>query len=448
MIKKENTAFIKTFLFLAIPMAMQSAVTNLVSLADNIMVTRLGTVPIAAVGLANQMYFVFAVILMGLSGGGAAFITQYSGLKDYKGIKRTIFINMCFSLALGLVFALSAAFFPKYIMTFLSGDPLVIKEGAEYLRIMSVGYLLSAVTLTVSYILKNLEFARITLYGSLVALVFNVLGDYVLIFGKFGFPALGVKGAAIATVAARIIEALVIVVFAWRNIPYLKKNLSEYTDGAKRNIPVFLKTAMPVTINESLWSVGSAMLSVLYARISTDAVAAVNIATIIYNLFFVFHGGMASAAGVIVGKEIGAGNNKAAYEKSKKMSGISVCVSIIIFFVTVVFSPLIIKIFRPEPAISGIVRTLIIITAAYGPVHTYSIVNICGTLRTGGDVVFCMIIDPGTMWLFGVGLTALCVFVFKLPIEITYAIAHLDGVAKLVLIYMRKRKSNWIRKVV
>lgn len=448
MTKKENAAFIKSFLWLAIPMAMQNAVTNLVSLADNIMVTRLGTVAIASVGLANQIYFVFTVILLGLCGGGAAFITQYSGLKDYKGIKRTVFINMSFSMGLAVVFGLATLIFPEYIMTFLSGDAPVIKEGAVYLRWMSLGYILSGITLTVSYVLKNLEFAKITLYGSLIALIFNVFGDYVLIFGKFGFPAMGVKGAAIATVISRFIEAAFIVFFALKKISYLRSKPSEYTDGAGRSIPVFLKTAMPVTINETLWSLGSAMLSVIYARISTDAIAAVNISTIIYNLLFVLHMGMASAAGVIVGKEIGVGNNTAAYEKSKKMSAISVVVSVCLLFVTLMAAPLIIKIFRPEPHIAQTVRNLIIITAAYGPVHTYNLVNICGTMRTGGDVVFCMIADPGTMWFIGVVLAVLCVFVFKLPIELTYFIVHLESIAKLMLIYMRKRNSDWIRKVV
>ena len=207
MIKRGNFAFAKAFLMLAIPMAMQNAVTNIVSLADNVMVTRLGTIPIAAVGLANQIYFVFSVILLGICGGGAAFITQYSGLSDYRGIKRTIFINISFSLGLALIFGLATLIFPEYIMTFLSGDPQVIKEGTVYLKWMSLGYILSGITLTVSYVLKNLEFAKITLYGSLIALVFNVTADYVLIFGKVGFPAMGIKGAAIATVIARFIEA-------------------------------------------------------------------------------------------------------------------------------------------------------------------------------------------------------------------------------------------------
>ncbi len=448
MIKRENLAFAKAFLLLAVPMAMQNAVTNVVSLADNVMVTRLGTVSIASVGLANQIYFVFTVILLGLCGGGAAFITQYSGLKDYKGIKRTIFINLSFAMGLALFFGLATLLFPEYIMTFLSGDPEVIKEGAVYLKWMSLGYILSGITLSVSYILKNLEFARITLYGSLIALVFNVIGDYALIFGKFGFPAMGVKGAAIATVLSRVIEAAFIVFFAYKKIPYLRNNFREYAEGASKNVPVFLKTAMPVTINETLWSLGSAMLSVIYARISTDAVAAVNISTIIYNLLFVLHMGMASAAGVIVGKDIGAGNTKEAYNKSKKMSGISVVISVLLFFVTIIAAPFIIKIFKPEPEIADTVRNLIFITAAYGPVHTYNIVNICGSMRTGGDVVFCMISDPGTMWFIGVVFAALCVFVFRLPIELTYFIVHIESIIKLILVYIRKRNTDWIKRVV
>ena len=332
MTKRENRDFARQFLWLAIPMAMQNAVTNIVSLADNVMVTRLGTVAIAAVGLANQMYFVYTVILLGICGGGAAFITQYSGLEDYKGIKRTIFINLSFSLTVSLIFGIATLVFPEYIMTFLSGDPLVIKEGSIYLRWMSAGYILSGITLTVSYVLKNLEYAKITLYGSFIAFVFNVAADYVLIFGKFGFPEMGVKGAAIATVISRAIEAAFILFFALRKITYLRCRPKEYTEGAKKSVPLFIKTAMPVTINETLWSLGSAMLSVIYARISTDAIAAVNISSIIYNLLFVLQMGMASAAGVIVGKEIGMGNNSAAYDKSKKMSAISALMAIALFF--------------------------------------------------------------------------------------------------------------------
>ena len=236
--------------------------------------------------------------------------------------------------------------------------------------------------------------------------------------------------------------------FALKKIPYLTNKPSEYTDGALRSIPSFLKTAAPVTINETLWSLGSAMLSVIYARISTDAVAAVNISTIIYNLLFVLHMGMASAAGVIAGKEIGAENYTSAYEKSAKMSAIGVVISAFLFFVTLLAAPLIIKIFKPEPQIADTVRNLIFITAAFAPIHTYNIINICGTMRTGGDVVFCMIADPATIWLTGIVPAALCVFVFDFPVELTYFIAHLESVVKLILVYMRKRKNNWIKRVV
>ncbi len=448
MMKRENLAFAKSFLLLAIPMAMQNAVTNVVSLVDNVMVTRLGTVPIAAVGLANQIYFVFTVIIIGICGGSAAFLTQYLGRRDYKGIKRIVFINTVFALSLALIFSIACFFLPKYIMSFLSGDPAVIKEGVIYLKWMAAGYLISGITLTASNILKNLEYAKIPLYGSLIAFVFNVLADYALIFGKFGFPAMGVKGAAIATVLSRIIEAAFILIYSFKKIDYLRKRPSEYTEGAAASVPAYLRNALPVTMNETLWSVGSAMLSVIYARISTEAIAAVNISGIIYNLLFVLNMGMAHAAGVVVGKEIGMGNNKAAYEKGTKMSAITVMVSFAMIMIALFIFPYVIKIFSPEPEVARMVKNLVYITMGITPFYAYNLVNICGTLRTGGDVMFCMIIDPGTEWLIGIPLAALCVFWLKLPIEWTYLIAHIESIVKLIIIYIRKRKTDWIKRVV
>lgn len=448
MTKRENLAFAKSFLLLAVPMAMQNAVTNIVSLVDNIMVTRLGTIPIAAVGLANQVYFVYAVILIGICGGSAAFITQYLGRQDYKGIKRIVFINTVFALSIALIFSIACFFFPHYIMKFLSGDPEVISEGVVYLKWMAAGYLVSGITLTASNVLKNLEFAKIPLYGSFIAFIFNVAADYALIFGKWGFPAMGVKGAAIATVISRVIEAAFILFFSFKKIGYLRKSPSEYTEGALRSVPVYLKNALPVTLNETLWSVGSAMLSVIYARISTEAIAAVNISGIIYNLLFVLNMGMAHAAGVIVGKDIGIGDYKSAYQKGTKMSAITVMVSFVLILFALVVFPYVIRLFKPEPGVAETVKHLVYITMLITPFYAYNLTNICGTLRTGGDVVFCMIIDPGTEWLIGIPLAALCVFVFKLPIEWTYLIAHTESIVKLFIIYFRKRKSNWIKKVV
>jgi len=448
MTKRENAAFIKSFIMLAIPMAMQNAVTNLVTLADNAMVTRLGTVPIAAVGLANQIYFVYTVILLGICGGSAAFITQYLGIEDYKGIKRIVFINMAFSLSLAFLFFCGCFFFPTYIMKFLSGDPAVISEGIKYLKWMAPGYLFAGITITASFTLKNLEYAKITLYASLVAFFFNIAADYVLIFGKLGFPEMGVRGAALATVIARVIEAAVVVIFSFSKIKFLRTAPEEYTDGALRAVPAYLRTALPVTLNEGLWATGSAMLSVIYARISTEAVAAVNISSIIYNLLFVLCMGMAHAAGVIVGKEIGKGDYESAYDKSKRMSAASMGVSVALIAIGLLCFPFLMKIFAPEPVVERSARNLIYITMAITPVYAYNLVNICGSMRTGGDVVFCMVIDPGTEWLIGVVLAAVCVFVFHLPIELTYVIAHLENVAKLICIAVRKRKKNWIKRVI
>lgn len=445
---RKNTAFLKTFLLLAVPMAMQNAITNIVSLVDNIMVTRLGTVPIAAVGLANQVYFVYTVIILGLCGGAAAFLTQYSGRNDYAGIKRTIFINTLFSVSIAFLFSLGCFFFPEYIMTFLSGDPAVIAEGSEYLKWIAVGYLLSGITLTASYVLKNLEYAKVTLVASFMAFIFNIFGDYALIFGKFGFPAMGVKGAALATVIARVIEAATVLIYAFKKIKFLREKPYEYTDGVKNAIPSFIRTALPVTVNETLWSTGSAMLSVIYARISTEAIAAVNISSIIYNLLFVLSMGMANAAGVIVGKEIGMGNKNKAYEKSAKMSFYSVMVSFVMIGIALLVFPFILKIFAPEPAVEKSVKYLIYITMFITPFYSYNLVNICGTLRTGGDVVFCMIADPGTEWLIGIPVAAISVFVFRLPVEQAFFLAHLESIAKAVIVHIRKRKTEWIKVLV
>lgn len=448
MIKKENFIFAKSFLLLALPIALQNMVTNLVSLIDNVMVTRLGTVPIAAVGLSNQIYFVYTVILFGLCGGSAVFLTQYSGKKDYAGIKRISFINMFFALSLAMICSATALFFPETVMEFLSGDPKVIKEGVVYLRWMSAGYLLSGITITASNILKNLEFAKITLIASFSAMMFNIFGDYVLIFGKLGFSPMGLKGAAIATVISRVIEASVIIIFAIKKIDFLRHKPYEYTDGIKKSLPTFLRMAAPVTLNEALWSIGTALLSVIYARISTEAVAATNISNIIYNLLFVLFSGMAIAAGIIVGKDIGMGKKEEAYRKTKLMSFIAVGVSFVLIAFAIILLPLILKIFNPEPSVAASAKNIFYLTMLIAPFIAYNLLNICGPLRTGGDVVFCMIADPATVWLMGIPFALISVFVFKFSIEQTFFLVHIEDVLKATLVWLRTRKSNWIKTLV
>ena len=249
----ENKAFYKNFILIALPIAFQNLITTLVNLVDNLMIGQLGDVPIASVGLANKVFYIYTIIVFGICSGASAFISQFWGKKDMQGIKRVVFIDVFASFALSILFFFPSFFAPEYLMKLLTNDLEVIKEGAVYLKIIAPSFLLTGVIFAFSYALKSLEHPKIPLFASIISILVNTSLNYLLIFGKFGMPQLGVAGAAIGTLCARIVEALFIFFFTYKKLGFLFEKFREYRGITKSFLAKFSGKVLPVIANETLW---------------------------------------------------------------------------------------------------------------------------------------------------------------------------------------------------
>jgi len=241
----DKRTFIKTLLSLALPITIQNLISSSLNMVDTIMIGRLGEVEIAAVGLANQFFFLYALINFGINSGCAIYIAQFWGKRDEKNIKRVLGLCILVGSFIGLLFSIVALFAPKIIMNFFTNDPKVIVSGADYLTTIAFSYILTSISFSFSFASRSIGKAQIPMVTSAVALLCNTVFNYFLIFGNFGFPELGVKGAALATLISRIIELILILTITYRSKGVLAAKVSELVDLNKEFILNVFKTIAP-----------------------------------------------------------------------------------------------------------------------------------------------------------------------------------------------------------
>ena len=303
--------FYKTVLAIAVPIALQNMVTSAVGMLDTIMLGQLGEVAMSASSLANQVGFIFMMINFGLTSGAGILTSQYWGREDADSIRKVMSLTYRISMGIALVFAVGATFFPGMLMRIFTKDEAIIHEGIRYLRYCGVIYLSNAFTITTTSILRTVGTVKIALYSTIASLMVNVFFNYCLIFGKFGMPQMGVAGAALATMIARLVEFAIITVFLFRfdrKIGFRVKDFWRRVDMA--TIKLFMKYGVPVLCNELFWSLGNSMSAVVLGRIGAEAVAANSICDIVFQMTSFFIWGAANPASVMTGKTIAAGEKK------------------------------------------------------------------------------------------------------------------------------------------
>jgi putative MATE family efflux protein len=439
--------FLSNMLKIALPVMIQNLITSSLNMVDTIMVGRLGEVEIAAVGIANQYFFFFTMILIGLCGGCSVFISQYWGKKDFTNIKRMLGLGLVSVLLVSIVFMVAGFINPEKIISIFNKDSTVIDLGGKYLFIVLFSYIFTAVTFIYSYSLRSIGNTVAPLIVNIAALLCNVFFNYILIFGNFGAPALGVEGAAIATLIARVVEAIVLVFLVYKGNGVFAAKLTELKD---LNLDFFKKSyrvILPVLLNDVLWAMASLIYSVVYGRMGTGATAAIQICNTISNMFMVVTFGMASASSIMIGKSIGEGKEDQTIDYAKKFMVVSSFVSIILGLSLALTSPLILDLFSVSNEVRESTLIMLYIISFIFIVRFLGMVIIVGILRGAGDARSALIIEGSTMWFIGVPLTIMGAFLFKLPVHMVYALAILEEVAKLILGLMRLKSRKWINNI-
>lgn len=442
--------FLKAMIAIALPITLQNLIASSVNMLDTLMITSLGQESLAAVGLANQVFFFYAVTIFGVATGSSIFISQFWGKKDSANIKRILGLSLTIGSILGIIFTLAALFIPEHIMRIFSKDTEVIKLGVDYLRIVSISYIITGISFCYAVASRSIGQAKMPMVVSIVSFVTNAIFNYLLIFGKFGFPQLGIKGAAYGTLIARIVEIGLILysIYSDTNNP-LAGSIKDMTDWTSDFVKKYFKTAYPVILNEALWSLGTVLYSIAYAKIGTEAAAAVQILNTVQNIFMVLTRGLANACTVMVGNKIGADEEEVAIQYANNFIFISIILGIVLGVTLFLTSDIILKVFRNlTPELYTTSKKLLTVLAIFFFVKTFNGTMIVGVLRGGGDTKFSMILEMVAVWAVGVPLAFLGSLVFKLPVHYVSVLVCMEEVVKAVVGIPRLISKKWVTNVI
>lgn len=432
---------------IALPIILQQFISSSLNLLNGLMIGQLGETSIAAVGLSNQVFFVMVLFLFGITSGSAIFTAQLWGKRDIANIHRVIGLTITLSLAAVLIFFCAAVFFPELALGIYTRDPAVIETGSSYLRIIGWSYLFTAVSFSFSSALRSTGDVRTPLVVSLGALSLAAGLGYVLIFGKFGFPALGVPGAAIATSAARVIEAAGLVILTyWKRSPIAAHPREMFSFDLPFTKAV-LRRALPVGLNELFWALGTTTYNVIYARIGTAAIAAVNISSTIESLVFVIFIGISEATAILVGNEIGAGKEDNAFQIARGSLFICVGGGLLMGLLVYILSGAILDLYRVSPQVIDYAHRVLIAVSLSLWLRVSNMLLFVGILRSGGDTRFGFILDSFTLWLIGVPLAYVGAFVLHLPVYWVYPLALAEEFVKWLIVLRRFFSRRWIHNV-
>ncbi len=443
----KDRTYYSTLLRIALPIVTQNFISSSLNLIDVTMLGQLGEVTVAAVGLANQVFFLLTLMLFGTYSGVGVFTSQLWGKGDKEGIHKVLGIGLMIGLAGSLIFTILALVIPEQVLSLYSEDPAVIETGTSYLRIVGWSYAITAVSFAYSSVLRSTGFVRVPMVVSIGAISLKTFLNFGLILGHFGFPAMGVEGAAIATVIARLVEIFFLLVITYaRKLPPAAK-ISELLGFNRTFLTVVLKTSLPVVLNELLWALGITVYNMVYGRIGTDAIAAVNIAASIEGLAFVIFIGISDACGIMVGNRIGANEEQLAYTYARRTIKISTIGAVLMGMLILVGSDTILSFYKLSATSLAYAHNILMVMGFLLWLRVSNMILIVGVLRAGGDTRFGLFLDAGTIWLVGVPLAVIGGMVLHLPIHIVYLLVVLEEVIKYAVAMWRFGSRRWINNL-
>jgi putative MATE family efflux protein len=431
----------------ALPIALQYLLSSSLNMAAVMMIGQLGETLVAAVGLANQVWFLMNLVVFGVVSGAAMFVAQLWGKRDIPNIRRVLGLTVKLGLAAALAFWALAVFYPAGVLRLYTPDPAVIEAGSRYLRIVSWSYGLYALSASYYSALRATGNVRLPLVVSSAALALNVLLAYPLIFGlpALGIPALGTDGAALAALVARLLECLTVLalVYRRRSAP-AAASLRDLLDVDLRFAAAVLKPILPVIANETLWSLGITTYNAIYGRIGTEAVAAINIIGPIEQMAFVLFFGLGQATAILVGHQIGAGEPDKAYLYAGRSLGLQGTGAMLMGGLAWLFGGSIFQVYKVSPEVIVSARAILAVMSLGLWVRACNHVIIIGILRSGGDTRFSLILDGLVIWLVGVPAAAAGAFLFGLPVQWVYALTLSEEAVKLAAGLWRYFSKRWI----
>ncbi len=444
----QNKMLLKTLAVVALPIAIQSLIASSLSLIDNLMVGSLGEAELNAVGVSVQIYFIHWMMLFGFTSGSATFMAQYFGAKDLSSIRKTTGFAITVNLSVSSLFFIAAMVFPQWVLRIFTSFPEIIELGSSYVRTGAFVFLCTSITVPLTSALRATQQTRLPLYISGAAFLTNTLLNYVFIFGNFGAPQLGVTGAALATVLARILELALslYVVFGRNNL--MKGPIREFFGFHKELAVKIVKNAIPTTINETMWGMGTALYIAAFARIGVTEGAAVQACNTINNLFTLAAFSVGDAVLILVGQKLGEGKLDYAYRLAKKLVKIGLIIGVCGGILLISFGKPLLSLFDFTEQGARYAFFILIVYACAMWLSVYNGIIITGVLRCGGDTRFAMLSEVLCVWCIGVPMAFLTALVLHWPIYLAVLAVKMEEVVKGILLTKRFFSKKWVRNVV
>ena len=444
----ENKRFYKRLLILTLPIVIQNLITTSLNMLDTLMIGNLGEVQLAAVGVANQFYFLYSLLVMGIGAGCSILIAQLWGKKDEEKIHSVLKLGLIGAIGFALVFMIIGFFASETLIGLFNSDTEVIRLGSDYLRISIFSYFVSALSFVYAGALRSIGNSALPMWGSLVGLVINGVLNAILIFGLLGAPALGVSGAAIATLIARIVECLIILTVVTLKVKPLRLSSKDFKHIEIPMVKLLYQTALPVVLNEACWGLANITYTMIYGHIGVNAIATTQITSTIINLFTIVIFGMAHASVVIIGNEIGANREEEGITYAKKIIRLAVVVGIIMAITLAVLAPFIVQVYNVSEMVRNDAMKILMIYAIFMLPRVYNGVQIVGILRGGGDAKYGSIAQGLSMWLVGIPLAFIAAYVFKWSISSVIFLSTFEEVLRFFILRRRFKSNKWINNMV
>ena len=442
----EKKQFYKTVTALVLPMALQNLINVGVSSADVIMLGKVGETVLSASSLAGQIYFIMTLIFFGLTSGAAVLTAQYWGKQDTRTIEKILGLTLRMGILVSVVFTLAAWIIPTSLMKIFTSDPAIIAEGVKYLKIISLSYTISGITMVYFNVMRSVERVIAATATYACSLVINVVCNAIFIFGFLGLPAMGIRGAALGTLIARIFEVTVVCVYASKNTT-IRFHLRDMVSRDKLLIQDFYRYAIPVMINELAWGAGMAMISAIIGHLGSAAVAAHSVTQVSRQLAMVVSHGVASAAGILCGKAIGENKEEMAKVYASRLVKLSLVLGIAGGILILGISPIARTFLNLTPQAKSYLSFMMFVMAYFVVAQSVNCTWIVGIFRSGGDTKFGLYMDAGCMWGGSIVLSLVCGFVLHMPMPYLYIILCSDEFLKLPFIWKRYKSYKWLKNV-
>ncbi len=438
--------FIKQICVIAIPVALQNLLTTTGSMVDTMMISSLGQNELGAVGLCAQFSSLMFSGYWGFVGGGMLFISQFWGAKDNDGVNRAYGLTLTCMMIVATIFCGMAVLFPESVMQLYTDKADIQAIGVEYLRIVGFSYILMVFSMAMAVLLRCTERVRIPLYGSIVSVAMNIFFNWVLIFGNLGFPQMGVKGAALATLLAQCFNIAVIIILAKKNRHPFLFAFKAHFSGRKGLTSEYFKKCFPIIMNEVLIGVGNMMINIVMGRQTNDAIAALALFRTIEGLIIGFFAGFSNASSILVGKEVGAGNLETAYKRAWRIvylcQGFIATVGVLLILL---HSP-ILTLANLEGESFTIGTQFIVIFAIFAIIRMGNWTQ-NDTFRSAGEAVYGTVLEIAFMWLMVVPAVWISGMVIGAPTFVVFICCYIDEPIRYVLMQIHLHNGKWVKPV-